>query len=139
MRTFFQFLFSPQLLPLEAKANAVSSTKHFILVATVFALAACGGGGGDSDGGSGSSNSDLVINAGDDATVTEGASYSLSAVVSGGNEEYTYRWSASPSLTITNEDTSDSAASFEAPSVSSATEYTITVTVNDTGATKPVT
>ncbi|MGK0501755.1 MAG: chitinase [Alteromonadaceae bacterium] len=133
MRTFFQFLFSPQLLPLEAKANAVSSTKHFILVATVFALAACGGGGGDSDGGSGSSNSDLVINAGDDATVTEGASYSLSAVVSGGNEEYTYRWSASPSLTITNEDTSDSAASFEAPSVSSATEYTITVTVNDTG------
>ena len=98
-----------------------------------FILAACGGGGGSdgdsSDGGSGNGN--LVINAGPDATVTEGVTYSLSAEVSGGDGTYTYNWSASPSLTITHEDASSSAASFEAPLVDSATEYTLTVSVND--------
>ena len=98
-----------------------------------FILAACGGGGGgdgdSSDGGAGNGN--LVINAGPDATVTEGVTYSLSAEVSGGDGTYTYNWSASPSITITHEDTSSSAASFEAPLVDSATEYTLTVSVND--------
>ena len=98
-----------------------------------FILAACGGGGGgdgdSSDGGAGNGN--LVINAGPDATVTEGVTYSLSAEVSGGDGTYTYNWSASPSLTITHEDASSSAASFEAPLVDSATEYTLTVSVND--------
>ena len=96
-------------------------------------LAACGGGGGgdgDSNGG-GTGNGNLVINAGPDAIVTEGVTYSLSAEVSGGDGAYTYNWSASPSLTITHEDTSSSAASFVAPVVESATEYTLTVSVND--------
>ena len=102
---------------------------HIVTIVTsLFVLSACGGGGSSSD----SNNSNLVINAGPDATVTEGATYSLSAEVSGGNGEYTYRWSASPSLTITDEDTSDSSANFVAPSVTVSTEYTLTVTVNDT-------
>ena len=103
------------------------------IVGGAFILAACGGGGGGDDGGSdgGSGTGNLVINAGLDATVTEGVTYSLSAEVSGGDGTYTYNWSASPSLTITHEDTSSSAASFVAPVVDSATEYTLTVSVND--------
>ena len=103
------------------------------VIGGAFILAACGGGGGgdgDSSGG-GSGNGNLVVNAGANATVTEGVTYSLSAQVSGGDGTYTYNWSASPSLTITHEDTSASAASFVAPLVNSATEYTLTVLVND--------
>ena len=103
------------------------------VIGGAFILAACGGGGGgDGDfSGGGSGNGNLVVNAGANATVTEGVTYSLSAQVSGGDGTYTYNWSASPSLTITHEDTSASAASFVAPLVNSATEYTLTVSVND--------
>ena len=56
------------------------------VIGGAFILAACGGGGGgdgDSSGG-GSGNGNLVVNAGANATVTEGVTYSLSAQVSGG-------------------------------------------------------
>ena len=109
--------------------------RGLVLFATALLLAACGGGGGGGDGDSGgdggSGSGDLVINAGPDATVTEGVTYTLSAPVSGGDGTYTYNGSASPSLSITHEDTSDSAASFVAPLVNNATEYTLTVSVND--------
>ena len=109
--------------------------RGLVLFATVLLLAACGGGDGGGDGDSGgdggSGSGDLVINAGPDATVTEGVTYTLTAQVSGGDGTYTYNWSASPSLSITHEDTSDSAASFVAPLVNNATEYTLTVSVND--------
>ena len=101
------------------------------VIGGAFILAACGGGGGGDSSGGGSGNGNLVVNAGANATVTEGVTYSLSAQVSGGDGTYTYNWSASPSLTITHEDTSASAASFVAPLVNSATEYTLTVSVND--------
>lgn len=101
------------------------------VIGGAFILAACGGGGGGDSSGGGSGNGNLVVNAGANATVTEGVTYSLSAQVSGGDGTYTYNWSASPSLTITHEDTSTSAASFVAPLVNSATEYTLTVAVND--------
>lgn len=101
-----------------------------IFIAGIMLLAACGGGGGgDSD--SGNNTGNLVVNAGPDATVTEGASYALSAQVSGGDGTYTYNWTASPSLSITHDDTSLSAASFVAPLVNNATQYTVTVSVND--------
>mgnify|MGYP000011674377 FL=1 len=104
-------------------------------VATVFFLSSCGGGGSDANSDSGTdtdNDSELLVNAGPDDTVTEGATYSLSAEVTGGDGEYTYNWTASPSLTLTHEDTSSSQASFTAPAVSVATEYTLTVSVNDT-------
>lgn len=108
-----------------------SVARGLAIIGGAFILVACGGGGGDGDSsGGGSGNGNLVVNAGPDATVTEGVTYSLSAQVSGGDGTYTYNWSASPSLTITHEDTSASAASFVAPLVNSATEYTLTVSVN---------
>ncbi|HAD89892.1 MAG TPA: hypothetical protein DCG36_06970, partial [Alteromonas macleodii] len=73
-------------------------------VATVFFLSSCGGGGSDANSDSGTdtdNDSELLVNAGPDDTVTEGATYSLSAEVTGGDGEYTYNWTASPSLTLT--------------------------------------
>ena len=62
--------------------------RRLAILGGAFILAACGGGGGDDGGagGGGSGNGNLVINAGLDATVTEGVTYSLSAEVSGGDE-----------------------------------------------------
>lgn len=101
------------------------------LLCAMLLLAACGGGGGDGDSGTDPGPSTLVVNAGADATVTEGATYTLSAQVSGGDGTYTFNWSASPALSITHEDTSAAVASFVAPTVSSATDYTLTLLVND--------
>lgn len=100
-----------------------------VIVGLALATAACGGGGG-------SSNSDvpqarLAVNAGPDATVTEGATYAFSAQVSGGDGNYSFSWRVSPALSITHEDTSQAAASFVAPEVNSSTQYTFTLTVND--------
>ncbi|GFD67284.1 DUF1566 domain-containing protein [Alteromonas sp. KUL106] len=103
--------------------------RGLICLAGIFILAACGGGGDGDNANGGSGN--LVVNAGPDATVTEGATYALSAQVSGGDGTYTYNWTASPSLSITHDDTSSSSASFVAPRVNSATQYTVTVSVND--------
>ena len=101
-----------------------------LMLCALVTISACGGGGGG-DSGEGTGNPTLVVNAGPDATVTEGATYTLSAQVSGGDGTYTYNWSASPSLSITHEDTSAAAASFVAPALSSETQYTLTVSVND--------
>jgi len=124
-----QAVFPPPLSHVKPRFRYLKGIRVFTFVSCIFFLSACGGG---SDSNS-ESSSNLFVNAGPDATLTEGASFALSAEVSGGNGEYTYRWSASPSLTITDDDTSDSDASFDAPSVTVSTEYTVTVTVNDTG------
>ncbi|BFT29386.1 hypothetical protein D210916BOD24_05620 [Alteromonas sp. D210916BOD_24] len=114
------------------------STYHFlakmlvrcaVIVGLMALTVACGGGGGSSDGEVAPSR--LVVNAGPDATVTEGATYTFNAQVSGGDGSYSFNWSVSPSLSITHADTSQSSASFVAPEVNSSTQYTFTLTVND--------
>jgi len=108
------------------------SVQGFFVALFALTLVACGGGGGgDGTDGGGSGNTNLLINAGPDATVTEGVSYTLSAEVSGGDGNYTYNWTSSPTVAITQDDTSSSTASFTAPSVNASTEYRFTVSVND--------
>lgn len=106
-----------------------AAARFFVVCCGVFILGACGGGGSDSNSSPG--NSALAVNAGPDATVTEGVTYTLSGSVTGGDGTYTYNWTASPSLDITHDDTSTSSASFVAPSVNESTSYTITLAVND--------
>jgi len=119
-----------RLFLISSFSNIVSANKHVLTLVMIIMVSACGG-GTSSDGGSGT-NTTLVINAGPDATVTEGASFALDAQVSGGNGEYTYSWSSSPVLSIIHDDTSVASASFEAPAVTQNTAYTLTVSVNDT-------
>lgn len=119
----------PSVALLSKALRSVSARLLVTCMASLVFITACGGGGSSDTTG----ESDLVVNVGADATLTEQTAYSLSAQVSGGNGVYTYRYSSTPSLTITHEDTSEPAASFVAPSVITDTEYTITLSVNDTG------
>ncbi|GMM68267.1 hypothetical protein MTsDn1_15620 [Alteromonas sp. MTD1] len=118
---------------LSSWAKLCYGVQCFFFALLTLSLVACGGGGGGDDGtdGDGSGNTNLLINAGPDATVTEGVSYTLSAEVSGGDGNYTYNWTSSPTVAITQDDTSSSTASFTAPSVNASTEYRFTVSVND--------
>lgn len=118
---------------LSSWAKLCYGVQCFFFALFTLTLVACGGGGGGDDGtdGDGSGNTNLLINAGPDATVTEGVSYTLSAEVSGGDGNYTYNWTSSPTVAITQDDTSSSTASFTAPSVNASTEYRFTVSVND--------
>lgn len=108
------------------------SVRLLLIAAVLTVLSACGGGSSGGNDGTAGSASNLLVNAGPDASVTEGATYALSADVTGGDGSYTYHWSASPTLSITHADTSVSDASFTAPEVVVLTQYHITVTVNDT-------
>lgn len=111
-------------------SSRASSASQFLAMCTaIFILSGCGG-GGDSD--SPPNSSGLAVNAGPDAVVTEGVTYLLSGEVTGGDGTYTYNWSSSPTLDITHEDNTVSTASFVAPSVSEDTNYTLTLSVNDT-------
>lgn len=118
---------------LSSSAKLCYGVQCFFFALFTLTLVACGGGSGGDDGtdGDGSGNTNLLINAGPDATVTEGVSYTLSAEVSGGDGNYTYNWTSSPTVAITQDDTSSSTASFTAPSVNASTEYRFTVSVND--------
>lgn len=100
----------------------------FLLIITV-AITACGG-GSDDDTSSGTVN--LFANAGADISVTEGAEVMLSATAQGGTQPYTFSWSSSPSLDITQDDNTTGSATFTAPAVTESTLYTLTLLVNDT-------
>lgn len=115
--------------------NAVTLTKHscyvrkwlmMSVILVVSTLVGCGGGSGGDDG----SSANLLVNAGADRTVTEQTSVTVSGQTNSA-EALTYRWSSTPVLTITHEDTSVSTASFTAPAVKSDTVYTLTLTAND--------
>ncbi len=95
--------------------------------ASVLFLSACGGGGSSDS----TSGQNIFISAGSDRNATEGATVALTAEVSTTSTTLTYRWTASPAITITHEDTSVADASFTAPTVTENTPYTFTVTVTD--------
>ena len=106
------------------------SIGRFLFAITLSSFLVACGGGGDSDSSSGAVN--LFANAGADITVTEGVDVSLSASAQGGTQPYTFSWSSSPSLEITQDDNSTGVASFTAPLVTESTQYTLTLLVNDT-------
>ncbi|MCU7554842.1 DUF1566 domain-containing protein [Alteromonas sp. ASW11-19] len=101
--------------------------RHATYVLAALMLFACGGSGSDDD----TPNRTLYVSAGADRSVSEGASVTLSAEASGGDGALIWRWIATPTLSITHADTSLPAATFVAPTLATARDYTITVTVTD--------
>lgn len=99
----------------------------FCIVGLLLLVSSCGGGSDDS-----TDSASLFVNAGADRSVSEGVSVSLTAESRGGSGDLTWRWIASPALTILHEDNTVPDASFVAPTISTAREYTLTVTVTDT-------
>lgn len=99
----------------------------FYIVGLLLLVTSCGGGSDAS-----SDSASLFVNAGADRSVSEGVSVSLTAESRGGTGTLTWRWIASPALTILHEDNTVPDASFVAPTISAAREYTLTVSVTDT-------
>ncbi|WP_414830005.1 DUF1566 domain-containing protein [Alteromonas sp. H39] len=99
----------------------------FSIVGLLMLVSSCGGGSEDSN-----DSASLFVNAGADRSISEGVPVSLTAESRGGTGALTWRWIASPALTILHEDNTVPDASFVAPTVSTARDYTLTVTVTDT-------
>lgn len=96
-------------------------------ISVAFLLYACGGGGSDSE--PSAPENRILVNAGADQNVIELTTVTLGGEARSGDESLSYRWSASPSLTITHESTAAPAATFVAPSVTEQTIYTLTLVV----------
>ena len=100
----------------------------FILI-TILAVTACGGGDAERP-----EPATVLVNAGRDIIADEQSTVSLlgDARESGNAAAVlTYQWSATPALTITQEDLSSSAASLTTPLATQVTEYTLTLTVSN--------
>ena len=81
----------------------------------------------------GSANSPPVVDAGDNQTVAEGATVSLSGTASDADpgDTLTYEWTHDSALGITFADSAALSTSFTAPDVAADTTITVTLTVND--------
>ena len=81
----------------------------------------------------GSANSPPVVDAGDNQTVAEGATVSLSGTASDADpgDTLTYEWTHDSALGITFADSAALSTSFTAPNVAADTTITVTLTVND--------
>lgn len=77
------------------------------------------------------SDESFTVNAGRDRTVAEQSAVSLTAQVSYAVGDVVYTWSATPSLTITHDDTTASTASLTSPEVTTETLYVITISATD--------
>jgi chitinase len=93
-------------------------------------LVGCSGSSLDSDTDTPSPN--VLVNAGADKSVDEQTTVTLIAQASGQTDTLTYAWSASPDITIDQEDASLGTATFTAPVTNDILTYTFTVVVTDT-------
>lgn len=98
-------------------------------VGVVAFLAGCSGSSLDSD--TNTPNPKVLVNAGADLSVNEQTVVTLSAQASGQSDILTYVWSATPSITITQDDASLGIATFIAPITTEILTYTFTVEVTD--------
>lgn len=94
-------------------------------------LSACGGGGGDDSGGTPTNPNAIYVNAGADIEVLEATDASLSGSATGNTDGATWRWSVTPSATITQDDNTVADAVFTAPVVTTDTSFVVTLTVTN--------
>ena len=92
-------------------------------------LVGCSGSGLESDTDTPTPN--VLVNAGVDQFVDEQTTVILSALASGQTDALTYKWTATPTITITQSDTSAATATFTAPITTNILTYTFSVEVTD--------
>ena len=98
----------------------------FFTTILVVLLAGCGG----SDSTETPTDS-IFVNAGVDRTASEQTTVELTGEAQGPSESLTYAWTVTPIITIDHPDTSAAAASFVAPTLSEARQYTFTLRASD--------
>lgn len=92
-------------------------------------LIACSGGSTNSD--NNQDRAKVIVNAGNDKTVDEGAVFTLNAQASGQTANLSYTWSVTPNIAITHDDTSNGSANVTAPVTTELLTYTFTVVAFD--------
>ncbi|WP_460313615.1 Lcl C-terminal domain-containing protein [Aliiglaciecola aliphaticivorans] len=102
-----------------------------VLVVIIFALIMTGCSGSSLDSDTDQPTPDVLVNAGANQSVNEQSTVVLSATAQGTTDTLTYTWSASPALTITQEDVNSSAATFVAPTTTENLTYVLTLVVTD--------
>ena len=104
---------------------------HRFLIILCFAafLVGCSRDSLDSD--TDTPNPNVLVNAGADQSVDEQTTVILSAQANGQTEALTYTWTATPNITITQDDANLGSAIFTAPVATSTVSYTFTVEVTD--------
>lgn len=107
-------------------------TKHhpFLFILCLAALlVGCSGSALDSDTDTPTPN--VLVNAGPDQSVNEQSIVILSAQASGQTEALTYKWRATPNITIIHSDPNIGSATFSAPVTTDVLTYSFTVEVTD--------
>ncbi|MCC2616628.1 DUF1566 domain-containing protein [Aestuariibacter halophilus] len=100
-----------------------------LLILLAALLSGCSGGSLDSD--SDDQNRTVLVTAGANRSVSEGANVTLTGEASGEATPFTYSWSVVPALTIEQADTSVPEVTFTAPTTIEPLEYTFTLLVTD--------
>jgi hypothetical protein len=115
------------------KLNLTSVVTVFYSSVLLLIFAGCGGGSGGDGGGAGSENEPPVASAGSDQTVQEGASVTLDSSASNDSDgsitQYAWIQTNGPTVSLTN--ANNAQASFTAPTVTGATDFTFQITVTD--------
>lgn len=101
----------------------------FALVLVILLLGGCGGSSLESDTDNPAPN--ILVSAGPDQSVNEGATVNLNGEAQGQTTDITYTWSSVPNITITQESSSSAAASFIAPTTTEVLTYTFTLQAVD--------
>lgn len=101
----------------------------FIVLSLAVFLIGCSGSGLESD--TKTPIPKVLVNAGADQLVAEQTIVTLSAQASGQSDVLTYKWTVTPDLAITQEDTSLSEATFTTPITTKILTYTFTLEVTD--------
>jgi hypothetical protein len=99
-------------------------------------LVGCSGSGLESDTNTPIPN--VLVNAGIDQNVDEQTIVILSALASGQTDALTYKWTATPNITITQSDISAATATFTAPITTNILTYSFTVEVTDANGNKGI-
>jgi hypothetical protein len=101
-----------------------------LILATWLTMTACGGLDREDE-----SDTSFRVNAGLDQTVEEQTTVTLSATTSNATGTVNYTWTATPTLTISQDDTTSASAYFTTPAVTELTTYTLRVSATDENST----
>ncbi|MEP4891771.1 MAG: DUF1566 domain-containing protein [Aliiglaciecola sp.] len=102
-----------------------------VLAISIFTMMMVGCSGSSLDSDTDQPTPDVLVNAGASKSVNEESTVVLSATAQGTTDTLTYSWSASPALTITQEDVNSPEATFVAPSATETLTYVLTLVVTD--------
>lgn len=110
--------------------GSTMAAKTVFLISVLLMIYACGG-GSDEPVSVPKTIPNILVNAGQNITVEEEMTVTLSGTASGGDGVLTYTWQVSPFISVSQENELNAAANLVAPVVAQDTDYLLTLVVTD--------